>query len=102
MAFWDLATIQLEEFRPGLKSKAEIGESLIMSVMEIGANKEDTGHEHPFDQCGIVLNGKIEMFVGEERKILHPNETYFLPAGIRHGWKTFDARARVLDISRKQ
>jgi len=102
MAFWNLASIRLEEFRPGIKSKAVIGEGLIMAVIEIGANKEDTGHEHPFDQCGIVLEGKIEMAVGEERKMLNPNETYFIPAGYLHGWKTFDGPARVLDISGKR
>lgn len=102
MAFWSLANIQLEEFRPGVKSKAMIGEGLIMAVIEIGANKEDTGHEHPFEQCGLVLEGRIEMVVGEDRKLLTPNETYFIPAGCRHGWKTGDEPVRVLDISGKQ
>lgn len=61
MAFWNLAALQLEEFRPGIMSKAEIGDDLIMAYMEIGPGKEDTGHEHPFDQCGIILEGQIEM-----------------------------------------
>jgi hypothetical protein len=50
-----LAHLQLEEFGPGINSKAEIGDNLTMVCMEIGPHKEDTGHEHPFDQCGIVL-----------------------------------------------
>jgi quercetin dioxygenase-like cupin family protein len=75
MAFWNLGTLQLEEFGPGIMSKAEIGENLIMVCMEIGPGKEDTGHKHPFDQCGIVLEGQIEMFIGEERKLLNSNES---------------------------
>ncbi len=102
MAFWNLGTLQLEEFRPGIMSKAEIGENLIMVCMEIDPIKEDTGHKHPFDQCGIVLGGQIEIFIGEKRKRLKPNESYFIPAGEHHGWKTFDTPARVLDISLKQ
>ena len=46
MAFWNLDTIKLEEFRPGILSKAEIGDNLIMVCMEIDPNKEDTGHVH--------------------------------------------------------
>lgn len=102
MAFWNLADLQLEQFRPGIMSKAELGANLIMVCMEIGPNMEDTGHEHPFDQCGIVLEGQIEMFVEKDSKILSPNQCYFLPAGKRHGWKTFDVKAKILDVSLKQ
>jgi quercetin dioxygenase-like cupin family protein len=102
VTFWNLGTLELEEFRPGIKSKAEIGDNLIMVCMEIAAGKEDTGHKHTFDQCGIVLEGKIEMFIGEERKLLNPHESYFIPSGAQHGWKTLDKPVKVLDISLKQ
>ena len=102
MAFWNLGTLALEEFRPGIMSKAKIGDDLIMVCMEIGAEKEDAGHKHPFDQCGMVLEGQIEMFIGEKRKLLNPNESYFIPSGEEHGWKTFDRPVRILDISLKQ
>jgi quercetin dioxygenase-like cupin family protein len=69
--------------------------------MEIEAHQEDHGHEHLFDQCGIVVQGQIEMFIGDEHKILAENETYFAPAGIKHGWKTFNSAVRLLDISSK-
>ena len=101
MAFWDLAALELEQFRPGIMSKAELGENLVMAYMEIGPGLEDTGHIHPFDQCGIVLEGEMEMFIGGERRRLHSNEVYFIPAGESHGWKTFDGALRLLDISLK-
>ena len=102
MSFWNLGTLKLEEFRPGLMSKAEIGENLIMVCMEIEPEKEDTGHKHSYDQCGIVLSGKIEMFIGEERKILNPNESYFIPSGVQHGWKTSDKSVKLFDVSLKE
>jgi len=102
MAFWNLLSIELAEFRPGILSKAEIGSDLIMACMEIGPGKEDPGHEHPFDQTGVILQGRIEMFIGEERRTLGPNEAYFIPSGVRHGWKTYEQPAKILDISAKQ
>ena len=101
MPFWNLENLKLEEFRPGIFSQAEIGEKLIMVCMEIDAHKEDRGHTHPFDQCGIVVQGQIEMFIGDEHKILVANETYFAPAGSKHGWKTSDRQVKILDISIK-
>lgn len=102
MAFRDLTTLPLEEFRPGIHSAALSGDDLIMVCMEIGPGKEDTGHVHPFDQCGMVLEGEIEMFSGQERRLLTAGHCYFIPAGERHGWKTFAAPARLLDVSPKQ
>ncbi|MGI9570781.1 MAG: cupin domain-containing protein [Desulfobulbia bacterium] len=101
MAFWNLETLRLEEFRPGILSKAEIGDNLIMVVMKIEAEKEDTGHSHQYDQCGIVVEGKIEMYIGDERRILTSNESYFIPSGMQHGWKTFDKSVKLLDVSIK-
>ncbi|MEW6670935.1 MAG: cupin domain-containing protein [Thermodesulfobacteriota bacterium] len=102
MAFWNLDTLKLEAFRPGIMSKAEIGGNLIMACMQMDPGKEDAGHEHPLDQCGIVIEGSIEMFVGQERRLLKANACYFIPSGTRHGWKTFDEPVKILDISLKQ
>ena len=102
MGFWDLRTLKLDEFRPGIRSKLESGTNLTMACMEIAPNKEGSPHDHPFDQCGVVMEGEIEMFVGEETKLLRPMETYFIPAGIKHNWKTMSSSAKILDIVPKQ
>ena len=102
MSFWNLKTLKLEEFRPGIRNKLESGTNLTMAFMEIALNKEGSAHEHPFDQCGVVIEGEIEMSVGEETKLLRPMETYFIPAGTKHSWKTFTVPARILDVVAKQ
>jgi quercetin dioxygenase-like cupin family protein len=102
MGFWDLKTLKLDEFRPGIWSKVESGPNLTMAIMEIAPNKEGAAHDHPFDQCGIVIEGEIEMSVGEEKKLLRPMETYFIPAGVKHNWKTISLAAKILDIVVKQ
>lgn len=102
MGFWDLRTLRLDEFRPGIWSKLESGSNLTMAFMEIAPNKEGAIHDHPFDQCGIVIEGEIEMSVGEEERLLRPLETYFIPAGVKHNWKTMSLVAKILDIVVKQ
>jgi len=102
MGFWDLKTLKLDEFRPGIWSKLESGKNLTMAVMEITPNKEGTAHDHPFDQCGIVLEGEIEMAIGEEKKLLKPMGTYFIPEGVKHNWKTNSSSAKILDVVVKQ
>ena len=98
MGYWDLKTIKLDEFRPGIWSKVENGSNLTMAVMEIAPNKEGMAHTHPFDQCGYVVEGEIEISMGDEKRLLKPEEAYFIPAGMTHNWKTFDLSAKILDV----
>jgi len=102
MTFWDLKALKLDEFRPGIRSKLESGSNLTMAFMEIAPNKEGAAHDHPSDQCGVVIEGEIEMSVGEEKKSLKPTETYFIPGGVKHNWKTMSSPAKILDIVVKQ
>ncbi len=102
MAFWNLRTLRLHEFRPGIRSELESGTNLTMAFMEISPYTEGTAHDHPFDQCGIVVEGEIEMSVGDDKKLLRPMETYFIPAGVSHHWKTSGLQAKILDIIAKQ
>jgi quercetin dioxygenase-like cupin family protein len=97
-----LNDLTLDTFKSGIMSKAEQGEDLIMVLMEIGPGIEDGGHEHPFDQCGILLDGQMEVFIGPRRTILNANEAYFIPAGVLHGWKTLDRPVRLLDVTAKK
>jgi quercetin dioxygenase-like cupin family protein len=102
MTFWNLETLKLDEFRPGIRSKLESGANLTMAFMEIAPDKEGIAHDHPSDQCGIVIDGEIEMSAGEEKRLLRPMETYFIPAGTKHNWKTSGLPAKILDIVAKQ
>ncbi len=101
MGFWNLKSLSLEEFRPGIRSKVESGANLTMAVMEISANEEGLSHDHLFDQCGIVIEGEIEISIADEKRLLKPMETYFIPAGKPHGWKTYNSAAKIVDVAAK-
>jgi quercetin dioxygenase-like cupin family protein len=102
MSFWaQVNRLALEDFRPGIRSIAALGDRLVMACMEIAGGKEDPGHEHSFDQCGIVTEGEIEMFIGDERRVLKAMDSYFIPAGVIHGWKTISGPVRILDVCSK-
>jgi quercetin dioxygenase-like cupin family protein len=45
-------------------------------------------HAHA-SQYGIVLEGKIELTIGEERKVYQKGERYYIPDGVRHFGKIY-------------
>jgi quercetin dioxygenase-like cupin family protein len=49
------------------------------------------------DQWGIVLSGTVRMQIGNEMKVCHRGDTYFVPAGVPHTtW--VEAGTRGIDV----
>lgn len=51
-------------------------------------------HEHA-DQIGFVLEGKIDLVIGGEKKCLTKGDIYHIPAGIRHSAKIYEGYADI-------
>jgi len=101
MPFYDFAQMPLKDFRPGIKSSIQAGEQLVLAVMTIESGMRDDGHAHPFDQCGMVLEGVFSLTIGGEARSLGPGQGYFVPAGIPHGWSAEKGTVKIMDVSSK-
>jgi quercetin dioxygenase-like cupin family protein len=101
MPFIDFSDLDLKDFRPGIKSWAQIGENQIMAVMTIEAGIEDAGHSHPLEQSGIILEGIFKLTIAGETKSLGPGQGYFIPAGVHHAWSVPDGPVKIVDVSSK-
>jgi len=57
-------------------------------------------HRHPTQEEVIyVLEGQIEQWVGEEKRMLNPGDAAFIPAGVVHAsFNSGSGEARVLAI----
>ena len=47
-------------------------------------------------QWGTVIEGEIKFTIGDETKTYGPGDSYFIPAGVRHGAR-IKAGTRVID-----
>ena len=66
-----------------------IGRSLQV-LTETYAINADTGkvmYEHAGEEGGIVVAGKVEVTVGDQRKILGPGDAYFFPSTSPHRFR---------------
>jgi quercetin dioxygenase-like cupin family protein len=59
--------------------------SASLSVIEPGAGAPTHFH-NTADEVIIVLDGALEMWIGDERRIVGANHTVSLPAGVPHGF----------------
>ncbi|UCE55719.1 MAG: cupin domain-containing protein [Desulfobacterales bacterium] len=51
-------------------------------------------HEHA-DQIGFILEGKIDLVIGGEKKTYSKGDRYHIPAGIRHSAKIYEGYADI-------
>ena len=59
--------------------------SASLSVIEPGAGAPTHFH-NTADEIIVVLEGTLEMWIGDERRRVGPNHTVALPAGVPHGF----------------
>ena len=85
---------QLTEIGKGGVSFRQVGANLlgraIMMLEEtydIGADTGRVKYQHESEECGIVISGRVEVTVGEDRKILGPGDAYYFDSRRPHRFK---------------
>ena len=82
----------------GCRLKAPFGEHLMLSYLEMEAGAEIPWHQHPHEQGGILLSGRMQLSIGDETRTVEPGAMYLIPANVRHRAIAIDGPATVLDV----
>ncbi len=70
----------------------------MLSLAELEPHAVVAEHAHPHEQVGIVLEGKVTFFIGNEQKTLQPGDIFCIPGNVKHKVVVLDQPAKVLDI----
>ncbi len=74
------------------------GSAIHLYRLESGRRFEE--HEHPFAELGVVLSGRCVFRVGGEPKTVRGGDSFYFPAGVRHGCEVVSAHPSViLDVA---
>ncbi len=72
------------------------GANTQMVFFDIASTAEVPHHSH-CAQWGLVVEGEMELTIGDETRIYRKGDCYFIPEGVSHG-ASFLTRAYVIDI----
>lgn len=76
--------IPKKQVRPGITRQIVSGENMTLGLHEVQANLELKPHSHPHEQVVIILKGKVEYTVGEEKSVIKPGEVLIIPSNVVH------------------
>jgi len=93
MPFVDGRTIPEVLMRPGIHGRFLAHKDLGASMVSLLMNRADPGaavplHMHQVEETVVMFEGSIWVQLGEERRVIGPNDTVIIPALTPHAWGT--------------
>ena len=98
MSFIDIEQIPAMEPLPGCHLRTPYGENLMLSHVDMDEGAVIPMHDHPHEQGGIVLKGRLELTIGDETRVLEAGQMYLIPANTPHKAVAVDGPAVALDV----
>lgn len=98
MPFIDIAKIPALELLPGCRLRTPYGKNIMMSYLEMDAGAEVPLHHHPHEQAGMLLQGKLELTIGDETRLVEAGSMFIIPPNTPHRARAVAGNALVLDI----
>jgi quercetin dioxygenase-like cupin family protein len=94
---------ELDEVKPfsplaGFLMQSITGGDMMANWVRIEPNRVMPLHQHPQEQLGVMLEGTLELTIGDETRALKPGDAYTIPGNVPHHARTVDDGCLVLDI----
>jgi unsaturated pyranuronate lyase len=71
---------------PGIRRKTlSYGDSTLMSEFRLRAGCTLPIHDHPQEQTGYLVSGRLRLTIGNETHDVVPGDSWSIPGGVRHG-----------------
>ena len=96
--FVDIDSVPPIEIFPGVRIRTPYGKNLMLSYVEIEDGAVVSTHQHPHEQGGVVMSGRMELTIGGETRVLGPGEMYIIPPDTPHRAAAVGGRAVVMDV----
>lgn len=98
MVFYQLGDLKLRELLPGIKQWVLTGEKGMICVLRFSPRVEVPLHHHPHEQLGTVLEGELELTIGNQTQKIGPGEYYLIPGNTPHSARSLEQEVTVIDV----
>lgn len=96
--FPDIANRSVREIVPGVNARIFWADKMMMMVVDIDANAVVPLHNHPAEQAGYVVNGRIKFTINGESRWLEPGDGYLIPGDAPHLAEAADAPVKLVEF----
>ena len=97
MSFIDLRDYPPIRPVPGCQMRTPFGQHLMLSFLEMADGAEVPLHSHPHEQGGILINGTVDLTIGDETRRVEAGAMYIIPPNVPHRAVAVNGPATILD-----
>ena len=88
----------LHNLFPGVDIRTNSGNQLMLSVVNFAPHSVVPLHQHPHEQMGIMISGRLKFTIGDQTRILGPGDQWSIPGGVPHEVVALEEPAVALDV----
>jgi quercetin dioxygenase-like cupin family protein len=71
---------------PGIRRKTlSFGAETLMAEFRLEAGHPLPIHDHPEEQTGYLVSGRLRLTIGAETRDVRPGDSWSIPGGVPHG-----------------
>ena len=98
MPFCNIKSRPELEVAPNAMTKTFWGENMLLSLIKLQPHTEVPTHRHTHEQVGIVLEGEVLLWIGNEQCLLKSGDCFIVPSNVDHGACTEANHSLIADI----
>ncbi len=98
MPFINIKKYEPIELAPGARVRTPYGTNLMLSYLELDEGSLIPPHQHPHEQGGMLIEGSLELTIGDETRLCQPGDMFIIPPNTPHAAKPINGPAVVLDV----
>ena len=83
---------------PGVKIRTAAADKMLVAVVDLASHSVVAEHAHPHEQVGMILEGQVIFFIGDEQKTLQAGDLYRIPGNTKHKVIALEESVKALDI----
>ena len=83
---------------PGVNIFTMAGEQMMASLVEFDSGAIVEWHSHPHEQMGMLIEGRLHFFIGDQEQVLESGEMWRIPGGVRHRAVAIGGPVKALDF----
>jgi quercetin dioxygenase-like cupin family protein len=81
---------------PGIRRKTlSHGAETIMAEFRLRAGSPLPIHDHPQEQTGYLVSGRLLLTIGDETHAVEPGDSWSIPGGVPHGAEVLEDAVAV-------
>lgn len=98
MPFFTAQSREIKTIAPGVHIRSWWDKNCTQLLVELDPKAELPDHEHPHEQCGIILSGSVQFTIGLETNQLGTGDMYSIPGNTPHKVKNGDQTTTLFEV----